>query len=94
MTHVEFGGPLPPPPNSAYPKNQKCLKWPKNDPGWFSPCWVTPPLTQHVNIPADGDYTKRVVTPFGTTCLKIFLVMTHVELGGGVTQHTQKTKNA
>ncbi len=30
-------------------KNQKRSKWPKNDPGWFSPCWVPPP-TQHVYI--------------------------------------------
>ncbi len=30
-----------------------------------------PPLTQHVHIQTDGDYTKRVVTPFGTTRLKI-----------------------
>ncbi len=30
-----------------------------------------PPLTQHVHIQTDGDYTKHVVTPFGTTRLKI-----------------------
>ncbi len=30
-----------------------------------------PPLTQHVHIQTDGDYTQRVVTPFGTTRLKI-----------------------
>ncbi len=29
-----------------------------------------PPLTQHVHIQTDGDYTERVVTPFGTTRLK------------------------
>ncbi len=55
-------------------KKQKCLKWSKNDPGWFSLYWVTPPpQTQHVHthIQTDGDYTKRVVTPFGTTRLKI-----------------------
>ncbi len=30
-----------------------------------------PPITQHIHIQTDGDYTKRVVTPFGTTRLKI-----------------------
>ncbi len=30
-----------------------------------------PPPTQHVHIQTDGDYTKRVATPFGTTRLKM-----------------------
>ncbi len=34
-----------------------------------------PPLTQHVHIQTDGDYTKRVVTPFGTTRLKMNIVL-------------------
>ncbi len=32
------------------------------------------PLTPHVHIQTDGDYTKRVVTPFGTTRLKSRIV--------------------
>ncbi len=40
-----------------------------------------PPLTQHVHIQTDGDYTKRVVTPFGTTRLKMVFVVGYF-LGG------------
>ncbi len=29
--------------NSTWPKKEKCSKWPKNDPGWISSCWATPP---------------------------------------------------
>ncbi len=44
----------------------------------FSPTWVQPPPpilvgpTLHIrmDIQTDGDYTERVVTPFGTTRLK------------------------
>ncbi len=32
---------------------------------------LPPPQTQHVHMQTKGDYTKHVVTPFGTTCLKM-----------------------
>ena len=42
--------------NSTYQKNKKYLKRPKNDPGWFSPCWVAPP--PKLNIPNSTSLKK------------------------------------
>ena len=71
---------LPPPPtqylNSISPKKFFSLKWARNNCSWFSPCWVTPPYSTcpHTHIQTNGNYTKHVVTPFGTTYLKIHLI--------------------
>ncbi len=59
--------------NSTWLKNEKCLKWPKNDPGWISPWWVTQPLTkftQTSHTQTDGDYTEYVVMTLQDHTLK------------------------
>ncbi len=69
MTHVELGG-QGPPPKLNIPKKPNMLKMAQKWPWLIFTILSYPPPTQHVHIQTDGDYTKHVVTPFGTTHLK------------------------
>ncbi len=50
------------------------------------PPWLNPLYTHgRTDIQTDGDYTKRVVTPFGTTRLKIVHQLSVADVVGGMT---------